>query len=654
MNDDNSTEATTGDAMTVPLDITVGGSLPSELFQKHSESTPEEQDTDVEGIVQQVLSALASQEDLYRIKSKKQEEIPNWLWKNLTSKGPQDGKPPKPETREYEWWMGTQMIHTLLPKLSSFEIQTVANQSIVFTEGSLTHGSLCILLCVYALQQCPSPIVNRWKRWQSLVCETIRMYQHYGVELVDLAVPLWIDHLVPACQHVIHQLPPEAYHVAFLAGLVGTTSTLVVRECRRPEKEDDVASSVLAHILQLLEAVKQIAGVGFDYPETWVWLQPWRLYSEKLLSSEKNESSEQSDQVELLQRQHEIAWWTESAYRHESVAGMDTAWDELGISLLALMAFDTRPLVIAPNFIWRVWFPHVLILFHATSDLPLLQHLPLSLLDNLLQVMPEMSLPPSQTNSKKPDSPLETFQQLSNRIMVYRADDDEEEDMNKQKLETQKNTDTIVNLMKLLLSRYQPVNQVKIIRKLVHDCPHPGLQAKFMDLLRAVIFLPGASEALWSYIGNFVKDLVGHIDMEKEVLIHVNRLVEKVEIYVGAITMIQLWCMVKSKLPKKIRGHSLRAFSKVLKIMLGRWMTDAMSMPPDDYYRLFLLDGALQQVLGILDEGRKKNLDSTSSDHSAESKSSVTEETADDDPIMNDMEGPPPAKVIFGEADLFL
>jgi hypothetical protein len=642
--DEASTEATTGDAMTVPLDITVGGLLPSQLFQTHSDSTAEEQDTDVEGLIQQVLSALAFQEDLSHIKGRKQEEITRWLWKNLTSNELKDGKPPKPETPEYEWFMGTQMIHTLLPKLSSFELHAIANQSIVLTEGSLTHGSLCLLLCVHALQQCPTPIVKRWKRWQSLVCETIRLYQHYGVELVDLAVPLWIDHLVPACQHVIHQLPPEAYHVALLAGLVGTTSTLVVRECRRPEKEDDVASSVLAHILQLLEAVRQIiVCVGFDHPETWVWLHPWRLYSEKLLSSETN------DHVEFLQRQHEIAWWTESAYRHESVAGMDTAWDELGISLLALMAFDTRPLVIAPNFIWRVWFPHVLILFHSTSNLPLLQHLPLSLLDNLLRVIPDMSLPPSQTNSKKPDSPLETFQQLSNRIMVYREDDDEEEDRNKRELESQKNTETIVNLMKMLLSRYQPVNQVKIIRKLVHDCPHPGLQAKFMDLLRAVIFLPQAYEALWSYIGNFVKDLVGHMDMEQEVLIHVDRLVQKVEIYVGAITMIQLWCMVKSKLPKKIRGQSLRDFDKVLKIMLGRWMTDK---PPDDYYRLFLLDGALQQVLRILDEGRKKKLDS-SSNHSAESKASATE-TPDDDPIINELEGPPPTKVIIGEADLFL
>lgn len=644
---DASSEAATGDDMTVPLDITVGGSLPSELFQKHSESTAEGQDTDVEGLFQQVLSALAFQEDLAHIKGIKQEEIPNWLWKNLTSKELQDGKPPEPETPEYEWWMGTRMMHALLPKLSSFELHAVANQSIVLTEGSLTHGSLCLLLCVYALQQCPAPIVNRWKRWQSLVCETIRLYQHYGVELVDLAVPLWIDHLVPACQHVIQQLPPEAYHVAFLAGLVGTTSTLVVRECRRPEKEDHVSSSVLAHTLQLLEAVRQIVDVGFDYPEIWVWLHPWRLYSEKLLTNEKN------DQVEFLQRQHEIAWWTESAYRHESVAGMDTAWDELGISLLALMAFDTRPLVIAPNFLWRVWFPHVLILFHSTSNLPLLQHLPLSLLDNLMRVMPEKLLPPSHTNSKKPDSPLETFQQLSNRIIVYREDDDEEEDMNKRELESQKNTETIVNLMKMLLSRYQPVNQVKIIRKLVHDCPHLGLQAKFMDLLRAVIFLPDASEALWSYIGHFVKELVGHIDMEQEVLIHVDKLVQKVEIYVGAITMIQVWCMVESKLPKKIRGQSLRDFNKVLKIMLGRWMTDSMSMPPDDYYRLFLLDGALQQVLRVLDEGRKKKL-APSSNHSAESKSSATEETADDDLITNELEGPPPTKAIVGEADLFL
>jgi hypothetical protein len=35
-------------------------------------------------------------------------------------------------------------------------------------------------------------------------------------------------------------------------------------------------------------------------------------------------------------------------------------------------------------------------------------------------------------------------------------------------------------------------------------------------------------------------------------------------------------------------------------------MTDNLSMPPDDYYRLYLLEGALRQVVHILDVARQK------------------------------------------------
>jgi hypothetical protein len=46
---------------------------------------------------------------IFNVSKAKQDEIPNWIWKN-SRKEPQGGKPPKPGTLEYEWWMGTQMI----------------------------------------------------------------------------------------------------------------------------------------------------------------------------------------------------------------------------------------------------------------------------------------------------------------------------------------------------------------------------------------------------------------------------------------------------------------------------------------------------------------------------------------------------------------
>jgi hypothetical protein len=338
------------------------------------------------------------------------------------------------------------------------------------------------------------------------------------------------------------------------------------------------------------------------HTEMWVWLNPWRIHS-----SLQNQE-ERCDGVEFLQNQNNIVWWNQSAYRHERVAGMDTCWDELGISLLALMSFDNRPMVFTPAYTWKAWFPHVSILLKSTGDHPFLEYLPLSLLTNLFQIVPEKSLPAVSSTSAKPDAPYETFQLLSNRLVIQKRDRDRVS--KDQELESKARSERIVVLMKSLLARYQSVNQVKIIRKLVHDCPHPVLQAKFIDLLRPVIFDEEASDALWTYINSFVKDLVSHGDKDSDTLVNVDDLVQKVEIYVGAITMIQLWCMVKGKLPKRIKGHSLGSFYKILTKMLESWLND--SVPPDDYYRLYLLEGALQQVIRIREAARRSKSSASS------------------------------------------
>jgi hypothetical protein len=367
-----------------------------------------------------------------------------------------------------------------------------------------------------------------------------------------------------------------------------------------------------------------------------VFLNPWRSHLSQL------SMEEHCDEVDFLRYQNDITWWNQSAHRHERVSGMDTSWDDLGISLLALIAFDNRPMVFTPTYTWRVWFPHVSILFKTTGNYPFLEHLPLTLLDNLFRLIPEKSLPAVSSTSSKPDSPFETFQLLSNRL-VLRKPDDESVTTRDQELESKARSERIVIIMKSLLARYQPVNQVKIIRKLVHDCPHPGLQAKFLDLLRPVIFDDEAHDAFWTYISSFVKDLPGHVDEEHDTLLEVDDLVQKVEIYVGAITMIQLWCMVKGRLPGGVKGRSLGRFYKVLKKTVERWMTDNLSMPPDDYYRLYLLEGALRQVMHILDVARQKRNNALGEIGSEES--SLTKQ----DPEKS-KETP---SVVVGDADIF-
>lgn len=570
--------------------------LPSELFARYSGGL---ESFNHEEIIQNTLSALAAQSDLIGSWPVDEiEEMPIWMWKTLVAsenseKGTQESQQEAPK---YEWWMGLRLIRSLLAETAPFQLHAVASQSIVFTDGSQAHWILCLFLCVYALRQCPRPIQKRWRRWQSLICETIRMFQNYGVELGRLSVPIWVRDMIPACLLAKEQLPSEAYHMAILSSLIGTTSGLVSRECQRYQNEKDVMNKVLANVPELLGTIQTIVdGASQGYTVTWVFLNPWRLHASQYCMEETSD-----DEVDFLEHQDDISWWSQCAYRHERVAEMDTRWNDLGISLLALVYFDNRPMVYTPNYTWKVWFPHVSILFKTTGAYSSLEHLPLVLLNSLFGIVPSQSLPTISSSSTKPDAPFETFQLLSNRLLPRQANDTTLS--KEQELESSMRSQRIVTLLKSLLTRYQPINQVNIIKKLVHDCPHPGLQAKFLDLLRPVLFDEEAHDVFWTYLNSFVRKLMGHLDSAKGCLVGVDDLVQEVEIYVGAITMIQLWGMVKGKLPKRIKGPCLGSFHETLKTMLGSWTTDSHSTPPDNYYRLFLLEAALEQIVQMVED----------------------------------------------------
>lgn len=598
--------------------------VPSELFFRHAETISGGDSLDDCGdhaaLLENVLSSLAAQTDLVTYwKVETNGELSDWMWNALTipSVKNDDGLPASPtylpESVEYEWWMGAQLMAILLPKLSSFEIHSIATQSSVFTDGSQSHWTLCLLVCAYSLRQCPQPLEQRWKRWQSLTCETVRLFQNYGVETGYHALTLWTNHIAPACQHVLRQLPSEALRVAILSGLVGTTSTLVMKECDRLEQVHQVV--FLSRGKLLLNTVRAIVREGGE-AEEWIWSNPWR--------SKETFPEEQDEEVALQNYKNNIAWWNQAAHRHETVAGMDTSWNPKGISMLAVMAFDDRPQTFTPNYTWNTWFPHVAILFKTSAEHHFLDSIPLLLLDNLIKFVPEKSLPTVSSAATTIDAPYETFQLLSNRMMVKPPK--KSKLCKKQvELESKARSERIVGLMKSLLSRYPSINQIKIVRKLVHDCPHPGLQAKFMDLLRPVVFEEECAEALWSYIGSFIKDLEGHVAKHRDELFNINDLINKVELYVGAITMIQLWCMVKGKLPKKIKGSPLGKFYKILKRSIAAWMSDQNTMPPDEYYRLYLLEGALHQVVQTLDAARQKRKHFRGEDGSLSSSSTTLE-----------------------------
>jgi hypothetical protein len=443
--------------------------LPSQLFQDVTNSDGISIVTDTESLMQRVLLLLAEQVDILANGSNDTATL-NWLVQALFNNEMQQGVPEK-ESQEYEWWMGARLIHSLLflsspgtthQDLSPFEIHSLSNESIVFSERSRAHHILCLLLCAHSLNQCPSPIKRRWKRWQSVICETIRIFQSYRDDDGDIFQMVWVDHLVPACLHAISQLPTAgAHHVALVSALIGTTSGLAT------EWEIGEGMNLHPKLMNTLQIILQ--KTSFEYDETWVWLHPWRNY--EMQHSDSIGDHEDDEDEEFLQFQNDIVWWATCVDCHESVAGMSTTWDDLGVALLALRGFDDRPQGFSPSQTWKVWFPHVKNLLKSFEADQVNNAVPLEFLDHLLQAIPVKSISTFHNDIKTPDSPLETFQLLANRILVQpnRSNASQEENRN-----AKAKTNRIVSLMKSLLDRYEAQKMIEIIEQLLNDCPHPG------------------------------------------------------------------------------------------------------------------------------------------------------------------------------------
>jgi len=376
--------------------------------------------------------------------------------------------------------------------------------------------------------------------------------------------------------------------------------------------------SVMYDTIQSIRASFERFGV---FSELTLWIDPMR---QLLLPSE--EESNRNEDVDFWMYRDNLSWWATTHHRssHEPedrIANMDTSINEIGLGLLAMKAFQERHIgVYHPNFIWTVWFPHVIVLFKKSGDCPSMLEHPSSLfLESLVRMVPERSLVAERIIHGKPDAPLELFHLLSNRLMTRipktsdieegKEDEDREEaniSLNEE-AEFRMRSQRTVGIIKALLGRFTPVNQVQIVEKLIHNCSTPGLQARFLDLLRPVILIPDpqTEKLLWNLLMSIINDLFKkYWDRKEQVLIDVDVLINQdVEVSVGAITMIQMWSLAEGKeLPvgEKGIGDELRGFHDALQKLLDRWSSkddDSSLSAPQLHYRLFLLDSAIQCTL---------------------------------------------------------
>lgn len=581
-------------------------------------STPGSNDLDSEGHQPSDLSAHSP-------------DITKWIWEKLNS-----GQPIAAESKTAiitfnpKWEAALDRMQDLLPRITAFDLHTVASQAILFAEQeeeevsengnselfSPDFPTLCLLLCAYALHQCPSPLTKRVKRWQSILCETIRLFQQQNqhTEPSTTMANLWMHHLCPACLCVVQQLAgsndkDSIHHVGLFVGLVGT-SLIVVEQCIVPNCDNDkellqqleVPSSTLQSICDAFSSCRDCTS-----DITTIWENSWRSYYWNLRQATTDYQTNEGDvdhDLEFWIHRNDLSWWINGASQEDRVANMDTSWSSTSVAMTAAVAFQERALVYHPEFMWKLWFPITTQLFKECRSYPkLLSKLSMKLLQSLLSIVPIQSLAladvavSDKSFHQRPDAPLEVMQMLSDQMIIPPANSNE--------AECRIHVQSIAGIIQSLLDKYKPQCQVQIIDKLAHDCPNPGLQARFLDMLRPILFVEECQKSLAKLLNHQIDSLLQqHLDQLSKQVINVEDLMENVEIYASTIGLVQKWSMGSDKNGSREGINDmlskLQGFHATLQQLLDQWSSESPDFhPPENHFRLLLLDSALGFALSL-------------------------------------------------------
>ena len=594
-------------------------------------------------------------------------------------------------TTEQTWWLGLQLIALVLthPAMTAFEVHSVALQSMAFGGSSTRNSSssqngilpiLILLLCTWALEQCHTQIIRRlqkvrYKRIQSLLLETIQLYQRQFLLPILLletepdndpddnqpmsiekasrcpsrlwSVPLWLELIVPLGQSLWKDLPDTVRSPTSLfwpAVTVSTASHFLVRS------NGDSYYYRLYHSATSL-SLEPILGhpwrVAARSPSTRTsamredWLDWWTL---ERCSPPASDALEEDDDSST----------SSSIFPPDDYEAIDTSWNELGMAILAVQAWQERPLVYRPCYQWNLWFPHVANLMnpdlHPNSNTPSLWiRRGIELLHDLLPLVPDRTLSlshsfsiatmttsiskttPSPSSSPRrlpPHHPVGTFQLLLNSIVASASSTPPPSSSSSTNAMQLPPTMELVQLCRDLLAKYTPTSQVELILEhLLPSCPHPGLRPKLLDLLRPLVgvLLQEAShppelghrlklelQRILGGLGDYCqRQAAGALTLHQA-----DELIDQVEYYVSACALLHLGWKLPTPPSGKPLCHpsdlalgtstaTLQEFADMLRDQLQQWGTvvvvvgDQPQPVPDQFFRLNLLDMSIQQLLDL-------------------------------------------------------
>jgi hypothetical protein len=552
----------------------------NELWVQYGSNNVTENDAET-GLIE-TLSALASLDN--RNDEDQSPQLQD-TWNTLLSWSDEDDIPTVVSTCTCVWKKATVLTATLIHNqtLTPFDVHLHASQALLFLDNNNDKSfvsTFYILLCSWSLRQFPTIPVKRYKRWQSILCETVRLFQELSCDddttnttctsCTCTCILLWTDIVLPSCLHVKEQLPKEgAYHIGISVALIGTTLMLIEQGCHPVLRRalNDLCIKVSITIEDILH-------------------HPWTVFYQQPLPSTNDDDSP-------ILHSNSLAWWTECAKCHDAVSSMDTSWSSLGI---ALLAYDYCVSTIehsdnSATTAWDLLFPH-----HVNTlllaDEQQYQQKGLQLLQKLLLLSSDKDLLVEWQNDTNPtkNDPMGTLQLLSNHLIQAASQHD-----NKQ-------TTHISNLMQRLVSRYVPNSQLEIVKVLVQQCPYSGLESKLLDLLRPLIVAGTDAPSLWKYLDEtYLQPLSMHY-VHQGRLQHVEQLLNEAELYVSAVNMVHLHLLLhKNGMPPI--SSTVVTLDPVLQALKRVVVDDDWGdgeEPPRGFHRIFLLHSTLAEVVKLL------------------------------------------------------
>ncbi len=449
------------------------------------------------------------------------------------------------------WRAGSSLIATLLRRLSPFEVHTTSSQALIFSEDANSRFSaFCLILCAWSLKQCPAPSeLKKWKRWQSMLCETVKLFQTFRKP--DWEVSLWVKYLLPTLETLKSKLPEDALHVGIDAALIGTSLELIAKH--------PYETSHCRHAIEGIMESQEILS------------HPWKAIAFRPPDTEGDDN-----QCVKLHKTS-LVWWIKCADDQDSVCSMDTKWSTKGMACLAWECWrnegsgpESSPLSLDS---WNIYFPHVQNLLLEDDQC----QVGLSMLHKLLSVLPRRTL---LEWKNAPTNPTGTLQLVSNQLVRASQQHD------------QQAVTSAATLIRSLMEKYAPTSQVELVSQLLQDCPYPGLRPMFLDLLR-----PLACEncpQLWDFLWKrYFQEMQKHVD-ECGRLIGVEKLLDEVEVYVSAASMVHAHLMVRGSWPAGLQESAFYTTLTAGKAKLNDWEVEENR--PRGFHRLFLFHSVLERI----------------------------------------------------------